>query len=67
MKTIIYRLILINDFLKFNSSVFPNDNFVKIAIKLRFKAKIIKKNGNDRFVKNNGTIIDENEVAITHA
>ena len=58
---------LINDFLKFNSATFPNESLVKIAMNDKFKAKIIRKKGNDILTKNSGTMIDENEVAITQA
>ena len=56
-----------NDFLKFNSATFPNESLVKIAINAKFKAKIIRKNGNEILTRNRGTIIDENEVATTQA
>jgi len=56
-----------NDFLKFNSATFPNESLVKIAINAKFKAKIIRKNGNEILTRNRGTMIDENEVATTQA
>ena len=56
-----------NDFLKFNSATFPNESLVKIAINAKFKLKITRKNGNEILTKNSGTMIDENEVAITQA
>jgi len=56
-----------NDFLKFNSATFPNESLVKIAINDKFRAKIARKNGNDTLTRNSGTMIDENEVAITQA
>ena len=56
---------LTNDFLKFSSATFPNERRVKMAMNDKFSAKIARKNGNDTLTRNSGTMIDENEVAIT--
>ena len=58
---------LTNDFRKFSSATFPNDSLVKMAINPMFKAKIRRKNGNEILTKKRGTIMDENEVAMTQA
>ena len=59
-------LMLIKDFIKLSSWDFPNDSFVKRPTKKIFKTRIINKKGKEKLTRNNGTKIDENEVAIIH-
>ena len=60
-----YTFILMNDFFKFISATLPNESFVNIKTKVIFNKNTTKKKSQDRYLRNNGIAIENNEVATT--
>ena len=65
IKRNMYRLMLMNVFLKLNSDILPKDRVANINTNKIFNAIITKKNINDIFLTNKGIDSEKAEVAST--
>ena len=65
IKRNMYRLMLMNVFLKLNSDILPKDRVANINTNKIFNAIITKKNINDIFLTNKGIDSEKVEVAST--